>query len=124
MTYMAMTIARGNMRLDPPDAEKEEVVQELLSLGGGVRVERIVSNGQASPPDFWYDQEWDEWVMIVSGGAEVEFSGPNAVERLSPDDWLFIPANRRHRVKSTRPGTIWLAVHAPRADGQKERGAR
>ena len=31
------------------------------------RIERIVSRGQASPPGFWYDQETDEWVLLVSG---------------------------------------------------------
>lgn len=25
-----------------------------------VKVEQIISHGQASPPDFWYSQAWDE----------------------------------------------------------------
>ena len=48
----------GNLFEAVPTELAEEEVQELLG-GPNVRIERIVSNGQASPAGFWYDQEQD-----------------------------------------------------------------
>ncbi len=105
-------LKRGNLRTNLPDAGAGEIIQELIAFPGDqVRVERIVSDSQASPPGFWYDQAWGEWVVIIRGGAELEFEAPPAEELLGEGDWLFIPAHRRHRVRSTEAGTVWLAVH-------------
>ena len=42
----------------------------LASKGEKItKIERIVSRGHASPEDFWYDQEENEWVMVVKGTA-------------------------------------------------------
>lgn len=79
----------------------------------GVKIERIVSQGHASPPGFWYDQAWDEWVIVLSGAAKLRFEDEPDARVLGPGDHLFIPARRRHRVdwtSATRP-TVWLAVH-------------
>ncbi|MGO8738006.1 cupin domain-containing protein [Rhodoblastus sp.] len=102
----------GNFFADLPDASGEEITQ-LLAAFPGARVERIVSQGQASPPDFWYDQAWAEWVVVLSGAAELLIEGEAAPRRLRPGDYLEIPAHVRHRVAWTDPGqpTIWLAVH-------------
>lgn len=103
---------RGNIRAHPPDASAAERIESLLDLpAAGARFERIFSEGQASPEGFWYDQEWDEWVMLLAGGATVEAADPSENIRLGPGDWLLIPARRRHRVKETQKGTLWLAVH-------------
>ena len=101
----------GNLVSDLPDASAGEVVTGLLEREG-VRIERIVSHGQASPRGFWYDQDEHEWVMVVRGEASVEFETPPRVFRLSVGDYLYIPAHQRHRVKSTSTGgaTVWLAV--------------
>ncbi len=105
-------LKRGNIDTNLPDASAREIIQELVAFKGEtVRVERIVSDGQATPEGSWYDQEWGEWVVILRGGAELEFADPPAEERLGQGDWLFIPAQRRHRVRSTEAGTLWLAVH-------------
>ncbi|MCD8352468.1 MAG: cupin domain-containing protein [Planctomycetaceae bacterium] len=107
----------GNVYANLPDATKDEIIDVLAAMQGrNVRIERIVSEGQASPPGFWYDQPWDEWVVVIRGGAEVAFEDPASVERLTPGDWLLIPAGQRHRVESTWPGTLWLAVHGDSAD--------
>jgi cupin 2 domain-containing protein len=78
-----------------------------------LRIERIVSTGQASPPGFWYDQEWTEWVLLISGSAGLLFEGEAEPRALRPGDYLLIPAHRRHRVAWTDVDhpTIWLAVH-------------
>lgn len=86
-----------------------------LALHAGVRVERIVSRGQVTPPGEWYDQAGAEWVMVVEGAAELIFEGPDERRRLTRGDFVFIPAHRRHRVAWTDPDqpTLWLAVHWP-----------
>ena len=96
-------------------ARGDEEVFETLLARPGLRVERIVSTGQASPPGFWYDQDEDEWVAVLQGGAELRFDDEPAPRRLAAGDHLLIPAHRRHRVEGTHNPTIWLAVHlAPR----------
>ncbi len=93
--------------LPPPGAE--EHFQTLLSRAG-VRLERIVSHGHSSPAGFWYDQAEDEWVMLVQGHAELAFEDGEHLA-MRPGDWLLIPAGRRHRVASTAPDAVWLALH-------------
>ena len=90
----------------------EEVVTEILAWPG-VRIERIVSTGQASAPGFWYDQPWDEWVTVLAGAARLRFESESEDRNLGPGDHVFIPAHARHRVEwtSADPPTIWLAVH-------------
>ena len=100
-----------------PDPEGPELI-EALWTGTNARVERIVSNGQSSPPGFWYDQEEDEWVVLLQGRAVLEYEGEGSVE-LRPGDWLLIPARCRHRVAftSSDPCCVWLAVFAPAGPG-------
>jgi cupin 2 domain-containing protein len=89
----------------------EEQIDALLDRPG-VRIERIVSHGQSSPPDFWYDQDRDEWVVLLRGGAGLAIWGEGE-RRLGPGDHVFLPARLRHRVTWTAPDepTVWLAVH-------------
>ncbi len=104
-------IAAGNFFADLPDASGDEITQVLAAFPGA-RIERIVSRGQASPPGFWYDQAWTEWVIVLSGAAELLIEGEDAPRWLGPGDYLEIPAHVRHRVAWTDPGqaTLWLAV--------------
>ena len=102
----------GNLFDGVADRSPTEQNLELLSASS-IRIERIVSTGQASPPDFWYDQPWTEWVMVVSGSASLRFFGQTEPHRMKPGDYVLIPPHRRHRVESTDPNlpTIWLAIH-------------
>lgn len=105
----------------PYDAARE-FFQTLLEAHG-VRVERIVSQGQATPPGEWYDQDWDEWVLLLSGAARLCLEGvigdaaadSNRCIVLSPGDYVWLPAHCRHRVEWTDPQqqTLWLALHFP-----------
>ncbi len=89
----------------------EERFDTLLQRPG-LRIERIVSHGQASPPGFWYDQPQDEWVIVLRGAAALEIAG-EPDRRLGPGDHVLLPAHCRHRVAWTADGepTVWLAVH-------------
>ena len=78
-----------------------------------MRIERIVSTGQASPPGFWYDQDRPEWVIVLAGSAAVLFESETTPRTLKRGDYLHIPAHARHRVEWTDKNepTIWIAVH-------------
>lgn len=86
-----------------------ETFHALLDLPG-MRLERIVSNGQAGPDGFWYDQNNPEWVMLVRGEAVLRFDLGGDVA-LKAGDYLLIPANTRHRVESVSADAVWLALH-------------
>jgi cupin 2 domain-containing protein len=109
-----VTTERGNLFSSLPAALAEEQITALLTAPD-LRIERIVSRGQASPPGFWYDQAWAEWVTVLAGSAVLTLDGEAAPIRLARGDYLHIPAHCRHRVEWTDPdeATVWLAVHWP-----------
>lgn len=92
-----------------PAALPDEMVDVLLRQAS-LRIERIVSRGQYSPPDFWYDQEQAEWVLLIQGAARLEFA--QHMVSLQAGDYLHIAAHEKHRVDWTDPeqDTVWLAV--------------
>jgi cupin 2 domain-containing protein len=94
-----------------PDASAGEN-SELLAGGDAVRIERIVSRGQASPAGFWYDQDEAEFVVLLTGAARLRFADDDQLVALGPGDWVDIAPHRRHRVEWTDPDTptVWLAV--------------
>jgi cupin 2 domain-containing protein len=101
----------GTLREFGPSREEQV---ETLAQSSSARVERIVSRGHCSAPDFWYDQAEDEFVLLVSGAARLQFAD-GTVRELRPGDWLNIPAHVRHRVDWTDETTfsVWLAVFSP-----------
>jgi len=104
-------VRRGNLLDGLPRGQAEEQVERLID-GANVRIERIVSTGQASLPGFWYDQPDDEFVVLLGGAARLRFADGVDLD-LKPGDWVEIPAHVRHRVEWTQsdPPTVWLAVH-------------
>lgn len=100
-----------NILADLPDSTAE--VFETILEKPGLRIERIISSGQATPAGEWYNQVQDEWVLLVCGSAGLLLEGETAVRRLAPGDYLLLPAGCRHRVEWTDPEgkSIWLAVH-------------
>lgn len=97
-----------------PQAQAEEIFNLLQSQR--FKLEQICSYGKASPVDFWYDQAWDEWVVLLQGTAILEFQNqskaPELVQ-LKAGDYLLIQAHCRHRVAFTSLDAIWLALHFP-----------
>ena len=87
-----------------------EVFEEIIS-SNSVRIERIVSKGHISPETGWYDQEENEWVIVLQGSARLMFEGGREL-CLSTGDHVNIPAHTKHKVSWTDPEspTIWLAV--------------
>lgn len=104
-------MSKANIFESIPEALKEELFEELVSKNG-MKIERIVSYGHVTAESQWYDQESDEWVLLLQGEAVVSFSDEDDV-RLKTGDYINIPAHKKHRVSWTIPEkeTIWLAVH-------------
>jgi len=101
----------GNLLASLPRRLDAEQIVTLVA-NENLRIERIVSTGQASPPGFWYDQPWAEWVLVLAGSAGLLFEDEAEPRVPRAGDYLPIPAHRRHRVAwtDTEP-TVWLAVH-------------
>ncbi len=93
-----------------PKNPEAEVLDSIISTPGA-RIERIISKGHTSPENGWYDQEENEWVMVLEGSGSLTFEDGSVVS-LSKGDHINIPAHCRHRVSWTDPDqlTIWLTV--------------
>jgi cupin 2 domain-containing protein len=85
---------------------------ESLCEADQISIERIISTGQTTPPDQWYDQSRDEWVILLQGEARLMYEDESTID-LKTGDYLLIPAHQKHRVSytSTEPACIWLAIH-------------
>jgi cupin 2 domain-containing protein len=94
------------------DGQRGEVVERILERPG-LRILRIRSHGEASPPGFWYDEAEGEWVALLKGAARLRFEDEKEPRTLLPGDFVAIAPHRRHRVEWTDPQepTIWLAVY-------------
>ncbi|HET6348433.1 MAG TPA: cupin domain-containing protein [Candidatus Krumholzibacteria bacterium] len=100
-----------NLFSDIPAALPAEFVQRMAG-GKGVRIERIVSRGHASPEGFWYDQAETEWVVLVKGSACIRFEEGGETVEMKVGDHLVIPPRARHRIEWTArdEDTVWIAV--------------
>ena len=105
--------AQGNLFACLPAASDGERFETLFA-NPACRVERIVSFGHASPPGFWFEQDGDEWVVLLVGSAALAFEDGRTLA-LCAGDWVSLPARCRHRVESVSQDAVWLAVHC-RAD--------
>ncbi len=90
----------------------DEEVFELLAQSEKVKIERIISKGHSSPTSGWYNQDQNEWVVVLKGEAVISFENGEEVE-LKAGSHINIPAHTKHKVKWTHPEveTVWLAVH-------------
>ncbi|MEM6612768.1 MAG: cupin domain-containing protein [Cyanobacteria bacterium P01_C01_bin.72] len=95
----------------PSSLPNKELFESIVSTEN-ILIERIISTGQSSPPGEWYEQDKDEWVILLQGGAILSYED-NSIIKLTAGDYIFIPAHQKHRVEytSSQPPCIWLAVH-------------
>ena len=81
----------------------------LCSQQNRFLIERIISTGQTTPLGEWYDQETDEWVILLQGKAELSYEDGERIG-LQAGDYLVIPAHVKHRVEYTSQETsLYLA---------------
>lgn len=103
-----MTLSVVNLLSFPSNQAAEEVAPLLETAA--FRLEHLVSHGQPSPPEFWYDQPESEWVLLLRGTATLDFADRGILD-LSAGDSLTIPARMRHRVAKVSRDAVWVALH-------------
>ncbi|CAK2982692.1 cupin domain-containing protein [Vibrio crassostreae] len=99
-----------NIYADFPSSLPNEMFNALIS-NENIRIERILSHGHSSPEEGWYNQDENEWVMVLEGQGVIEFEDGRVVT-LSKGDYINIAAREKHKVIGTVENvvTIWLAV--------------
>jgi len=104
--------ARGSLLQDIPVELPEELLETICS-SESVKIERIVSRGHSSPEGFWYDQERNEFVLVIQGSAGLKIENMDGIVVLNPGEYFNIGAHVKHRVEWTdhEGETVWLAVH-------------
>lgn len=102
----------GNLFAALPKSLPDELIENLVEEPG-LRLERIISTGHVTPAGEWYDQDSDEWVVLLTGAAKLRLQAPEEVLAMVPGDFVKISAHRKHRVEWTDPDepTVWLALH-------------
>jgi len=100
-----------NIFVSIPDDLTEEIFEPLVN-GKNIKIERIISNGHTSPKNGWYDQEQNEWIIVLKGDAIITFKDKKEI-KLNEGSYLNIPAHTEHQVSwtSQKTETIWLAIH-------------
>ena len=102
----------SNIYTDIPHAIDEEFFEDILS-NHAFTLKRIISDGQCTPEGEWYDQDENEWVVLLKGSAVLLIEGESHPVSLKPGDHILLPAHVRHRVERTSldETTVWLALH-------------
>ena len=98
----------SDIQIQAPDEVLETVLQT-----GQFKIERIISHGHATTEGEWYDQDRNEWVLVLKGNAGLLFEGDDKTVILKTGDYINIPAHQKHRVEWTDPEkeTVWLTIH-------------
>jgi cupin 2 domain-containing protein len=102
---------KKNIAADIPENIPVEIFEVIIS-SDKIRIERIITKGQSSPENFWYDQDENEFVIVTKGKAKLKFEDEDGSVELNEGDYINIPSHKKHRVEWTDPEneTIWLAV--------------
>ncbi len=102
----------SNIFSDIQKKAPDEVLETIIQTQQ-LKIERIISRGHATTKGEWYDQDKNEWVIVLKGNAGLLFEGNDKTVVLKTGDYINIPAHQKHRVEWTEPEeeTIWLAVH-------------
>ena len=100
---------RQNLLTGVPTSIPDEIFETIISKSN-IKIERIISKGHKSEPNFWYDQDQSEWILILKGEARLQFEDKSIY--LTSGDYLNIAPHQKHRIDWTTPEeeTIWLAV--------------
>lgn len=99
----------NNIFKEIPSNIKTEVFQDIFK-SENIRIERIISLGRDSNDGKWYNQDENEWVILLQGKADIIFENENI--NLIRGDYLFIEKHRKHKViiQEENTETIWLAI--------------
>ena len=101
---------KSNIFNNTPKDLTDEFFENII-LSNNIKIEKIVSKGHTSPKFGWYEQDKNEWVIILKGEAILSFEDEKQIH-LKSGEYINIPAYKKHKVSWTKPDneTIWLAV--------------
>lgn len=99
-----------NIFANIPKKLDDELFEDIIS-NETLKIQRIVSQGHTTDKFEWYDQDSDEWVILLQGEAVLSFEDEDDIN-LKSGDYINIPAHKKHKVSWTKRDekTIWLAV--------------
>lgn len=97
-----------NLLSNIPLSSNQEIF-ETITQNNNIKIERIISYGQTTAKDYWYNQEDDEFVVIIKGNAKITYEDGEIFD-LKKGDSLYIKAHQKHQVTYTSNPTIWLAI--------------
>jgi len=105
-------IQKNNILSGLPKKSQQEIFDTIIE-SSSIKIERIVSTGQSTSENEWYDQTQSEWVILLKGNATLRFKNEDQLITLTEGDYVNIPAHTQHRVESTSRDTetIWIAIH-------------
>ncbi len=106
-----MTLDIKNIFPGIKNQSPEEIFEPIIKTNQ-FKIERIISSGQSTDKGNWYDQDVDEWVILLKGSVGLLFESNNEKIIMKPGDYINIPAHQKHRVEWTVADeeTIWLSV--------------
>ena len=102
-----MNIKLKNIFSNVPKLLPNELIEQL-AMSKDCKIERIISPKLSTPKGEWYDQDKDEFVLVLKGSAKLKFK--NQLVKMKKGDYILIPAHAKHRVEKTDKETIWLTV--------------
>ena len=90
----------------------KEIFTSII-CSGEIHIERIISAGQHTASGEWLSANRNEWVILLTGGAEVRFENEPETYVMRPGDHIYIKRGQRHRVEKTSETekSVWLAVY-------------
>ena len=102
----------SNIYTDIPKDLPDELLEKIIQ-NGSFKLERIISKGHSTPKGKWYDQNEEEWVVVLKGSAGISIEGEAGTVVLKPGDYIHLPAHLKHRVEWTdaTTETVWLALY-------------
>ena len=80
-----------NLFTEIPAQLPVEVFQTLVQ-NPHLTLERIISKGHITEAGKWYNQDFEEWVILLEGQARLQFAKDNSIITLTAGDYLLIPA--------------------------------
>ncbi len=92
----------------PNQNNPEQEQFDTLLRTENIHIEKITSHGKTSSQ--WYEQERDEWVVLIEGEGKLLFENKKEVV-LKKGEYIYIPKMKRHKVVYTSSPAVWLAVH-------------
>jgi len=103
-------VQKSNIFKNIPKDLTEEFFENIV-VSKNLKIEKIVSKGHTSPKSGWYNQDMDEWVIVLKGEAILSFENEKEIH-LASGEYINIPAHKKHKVLWSKPDveTVWLAV--------------